>query len=255
MANEKVIWDYLRQTFNPYATAGIMGNLYAESALKPTNLQGSYEKKLGYTDDSYTKAVDNGTYTNFIKDQAGYGLAQWTYWSRKERLYYYAKNTGRSIGDLYMQLEFLVKELKENYNKTCYTPLLNAQSVLEASNIMLLKFERPANQGTTVQAKRASYGQKYYDMFMTVTTEPEVEEPVQIEDKLIYTRTLKKGMKGEDIKAMQNRLIALGYKCGKAGADGKFGNDTLSAVVLFQKAKGLKVDGLVGKKTIAALNG
>lgn len=135
-----------------------MGNLYAESALKSTNLQGTYEKKLGYTDDSYTAAVDKGTYTNFIKDQAGYGLAQWTYWSRKERLYYYAKNTNRSIGDLYMQLEFLVKELKENYNKTCYTPLLNATSVLEASNIMLLKFERPANQGTTVQAKRASYG-------------------------------------------------------------------------------------------------
>jgi len=68
MANEKIIWDFLRKTFNPYATAGIMGNLYAESALKPTNLQGTYEKKLGYTDDSYTAAVDNGTYTNFIKD-------------------------------------------------------------------------------------------------------------------------------------------------------------------------------------------
>jgi len=54
MANEKIIWDFLSQTFNPYAVAGIMGNLYAESALNPINLQGSYEKKLKYTDEKYT---------------------------------------------------------------------------------------------------------------------------------------------------------------------------------------------------------
>lgn len=35
---------------NPYGVAGLMGNLYAESALSPINLQNSYEKKLGYTD-------------------------------------------------------------------------------------------------------------------------------------------------------------------------------------------------------------
>ena len=42
----------------------------------------------------------------------------------------------------------------------------NAKSVLEASNIVLLQFERPANQSESVQAKRASYGQKYYDKFV-----------------------------------------------------------------------------------------
>lgn len=48
-----------------------MGNLYAESGLKPTNLQNSSEKKLGLTDDTYTAAVDNGDYQNFVKDGAG----------------------------------------------------------------------------------------------------------------------------------------------------------------------------------------
>ena len=38
-------------------------------------LQNNYEKKLGFNDDTYTKAVDNGSYNNFIKDSAGYGLA------------------------------------------------------------------------------------------------------------------------------------------------------------------------------------
>ena len=87
---------------NSYGAAGLMGNLFAESGLNSTNLQNSYEKKLGYTDSIYTMAVDNGSYTNFIKDKAGYGLAQWTYWSRKQNLYNFAKESNASIGDLNM---------------------------------------------------------------------------------------------------------------------------------------------------------
>ena len=46
--NEKTIWDYLvKLTGNTYGAAGLMGNLYAESGLKPGNLQNSYEKSLG----------------------------------------------------------------------------------------------------------------------------------------------------------------------------------------------------------------
>ena len=61
---------------NPYGVAGLMGNLYAESGLRSNNLQNTFEKKFGMTDEQYTAAVDNGTYTNFVKDSAGYGLAQ-----------------------------------------------------------------------------------------------------------------------------------------------------------------------------------
>ena len=89
-----------------------MGNLYAESALNPKNLQNSYEKKLGHTDESYTAAVDNGTYGNFVRDRAGYGLAQWTYWSRKEALLAFARSKGRSIGDLEMQLDFASRSFR-----------------------------------------------------------------------------------------------------------------------------------------------
>lgn len=48
-----------------------MGNLFAESGLIPTN---SYESELGMNDASYTAAVDNGSYTNFTHDSAGYGI-------------------------------------------------------------------------------------------------------------------------------------------------------------------------------------
>ena len=94
-----------------------MGNLYGESRMFPNNLQGSYESKLGHTDSSYTTAVDNGTYTNFVNDSAGYGLAQWTYSTRKKKLLDYAKSKNVSISDLNMQLEFLVWELNNERNE------------------------------------------------------------------------------------------------------------------------------------------
>lgn len=55
------------------------------------------------------------------------------------------------------------------------------------------------------------------------------------------------------VKWLQKRLIDLGYSCGKAGIDGSFGNDTDKAVRKFQKDRGLKVDGYVGKDTYKAL--
>lgn len=163
--NEEKIWNYLYSRIgNAYGVAGVMGNMYAESGLKSNNLQNSYEKKLGYTDSSYTEAVDKKVYTNFIQDKAGYGLVQWTYWSLKRDLLAYAQSKGASIGDLEMQLEFLCKQLSSSY-VAVWNTLRAATSVVEASNAMLLKFERPADQSTTVQQKRASYGQDYYNKY------------------------------------------------------------------------------------------
>jgi hypothetical protein len=73
--NAKAIWDRLyAEIQNPYGVAGVMGNFMAESGLRANNLQNSFEKSLGMTDEQYTAAVDNGSYTNFIQDRAGYGL-------------------------------------------------------------------------------------------------------------------------------------------------------------------------------------
>ena len=66
--------------------------------------------------------------------------------------------------------------------------------------------------------------------------------------------TLKKGSSGQYVTLLQTELINRGYSCGKSGADGKFGNDTLAAVKAFQKDHGLTADGIVGPKTWAALD-
>lgn len=163
--NEEKIWNFLKNKgLNDFGTAGLMGNLYAESGLSPINLQNSFEKKLGFTDETYTQSVDNGDYGNFVRDSAGYGLAQWTYWNRKQNLLTYVRSKNRSLGDLEAQLEFLYKELVESY-KSVLNALKTATSVLTASNVVLTQFERPADQSSSVQQKRASYGQKYYDKY------------------------------------------------------------------------------------------
>lgn len=161
---EKRIWDFLKSKgLSDCAVAGIMGNLYAESGLNPCNLQNTYEKKLGMTDAQYTAAVDNGSYTGFVNDSAGYGLAQWTYYSRKQALYNFARAAAASIGNLEMQLNFLWKEL-QGYTSVMNT-LKTAATVLETSNAILIGYERPANQGADAQAKRAGFGQKYFDKY------------------------------------------------------------------------------------------
>ena len=141
----------------------MMGNLFAESALSPINLQNTYEKKLGYSDSAYTIAVDNGTYTNFIKDSAGYGLAQWTFWSRKQNLLNYAKSKGVSIGDLNMQLEFLMQELNAGY-KSLLNTLKTTNSVSEASSYLRKQMVNRKNN-ITIRISSRFYNDMPKDVF------------------------------------------------------------------------------------------
>lgn len=166
-SNEEKIWNFLSGKIkNDFGVAGLMGNLYAESGLRPANLENIYVKSLSMSDEEYTKAVDEGTYTNFVNDKAGYGLAQWTWHSRKQNFLNYARAKGKSIGDLEMQLGFLWEELSSRY-KSVVNTLKTAKTVLEASNAVLFHYEAPADQSEKVQAQRAGFGQKYYDKYAT----------------------------------------------------------------------------------------
>lgn len=164
-AGAEGIWRYLKNAgYSDAGAAGIMGNLEAESGLKPNNLQNSYESKFGMNDDQYTAAVDRGTYSGdkFIHDSGGYGLAQWTYWNRKKNLYDAAKKANKSIGDPGVQMAVLTSELSD-YGLA--NRLKSSTTVKGASNIVLHEFERPANQSTATENRRASLGQKYFDQF------------------------------------------------------------------------------------------
>jgi len=104
-----------------------------------------------------------------VKDSAGYGLAQWTYWSRKQALLEFAQAAGKSIGDLQTQLDFLWKEL-QGYTSVLNT-LKSATTVKTASDAVLTGYERPSDQGDAVKEKRAGYGQTYFDKYAGTKTE------------------------------------------------------------------------------------
>ena len=175
--NAKAIWDRLYAAIqNPYGVAGVMGNFMAESSLRANNLQNSYEKSLGMTDEQYTAAVDNGTYTNFIHDSAGYGLYQATYWSIKESLLNYARANGKSIGDRDMQVDHFLKMMKEQY-AAIWKVLTTAKTVREASDTVLLKFERPADQSEAVQVKRAGFGEEFLAKYGATQVTPAEDRP------------------------------------------------------------------------------
>ena len=75
----------------------------------------------------------------------------------------------------------------------------------------------------------------------------EEKPPVVVPETL---PVLKKGSKGEDVKTMQKKLNAFGYKL---TVDGDFGPCTETALKDFQKKNGLTADGVCGKMTWAAL--
>ncbi len=173
---EEKVWFALVDAFgSEYAAAGAMGNIWRESGFKTNNLQNTYEARLG-SDEEYTAKVDDGTYTNFIHDSAGYGLCQWTFWNRKEGLYNYAKDKEVSISDVNMQIEYLLAELgvtnSASNRATIQTAQgghskdtwLNSASASEAAEAFYYFFEGPGSDDTSlgIRQDKAEYYYKQY---------------------------------------------------------------------------------------------
>lgn len=162
--SEKTIWEYLKaQGLTDAGVAGLMGNLYAESGLRPNNLQNSYEGKLGMADAEYTEMVDRGTYANFGNDRAGYGLAQWTYPSRRllcwltPRPQEEYRRPGNAAWFSDAGTFRWLQDCAEYSENNCQRP----RGIRHRS----LQFERPADQSEARQKQRAEYGQKYFDKY------------------------------------------------------------------------------------------
>lgn len=86
--------------------------------------------------------------------------------------------------------------------------------------------------------------------------EPVAEsKPVARELFSMQLETIRKGSKGNVVKAMQILLAGNSCKCGASGADGEFGPATDSALKKYQEKKNLEADGICGPATWAVLLG
>lgn len=200
MPNAETIWKFLKKEgFTDAGAAGTIGNMDAESALRPNNLQDTYNRTSGMSDEQYTMAVDNGTYTNFIYDSFGYGLCQWTYFSRKKALLNFAKQKNKSIGDLTMQLEFFINELQQNFSGV-YRTLTTSTNVKTCSDTMLFNFEAPENASAKSQ-QRYNMSITYYNKF----TKGETTQ--------MSTNTYQKGIK----KQLSKYFVSTEFDCHGSG--------------------------------------
>ena len=77
----------------------------------------------------------------------------------------------------------------------------------------------------------------------------------EAEEREVEVKVLKKGDKGDQVKAMQLLLMGYGFGCGDKGADGSFGPATDKALRAYQTAQGLTPDGVCGPKTWGKLLG
>lgn len=181
---------YIAAGLTPAGACGLMGNQYAESAGFLANrvefllLNRLRQDGKIYTDKSYTADVDSGKITRaeFLRPrglQYGFGLSQWTSPGRKAGLYDLAKKRGVSIGDETLAIDYTIMELEKSY-PSVLAVLKKTKSVKEASDCVLIKYESPADCGSSVKNSRADCGQQFYDEF--------ARPPVTAEDILKVMR-------------------------------------------------------------------
>ena len=174
----KEIYDILRAGGLSHAGAlGMIGNMMAEAtrSLNPKQVEIGRSK---LSNEQYTAATDNGL-IDFVHDAIGYGLCQWTFHSRKQGLLNYAKQQGVSVGDGVMQVNYALKELREEYGGI-YGVLCNSTSIDDCADVVCTQFERPAVNNL---AERRQYA---HEAEAKIAQEPEkpkytppIKDPVQ----------------------------------------------------------------------------
>lgn len=176
--DEQMIWDTLLSNIgNPYGVAAIMGNMKAESGLRPKAWNGKNRDQWTNVDE-YIAAVNGGSYDqySFAHDGIAFGIVQWLFWSRKKALHEYAK--GRDIGAADVQIGYLLEELPKY--KAVWPELLNATDIQTPSDLIMLKYEKPGTVTEQAKEKRRNYAQSFYDKY--------AKQPVPIKGRLLKTK-------------------------------------------------------------------
>lgn len=135
--NENIVWEYLLDAgYSEVQAAGIIGNMWQESGVNPSRNE------------------SNGI---------GFGLVQWSF-GRRQQLESYASSKGKSASDIYVQLEFLVKELKEGkqFYGTYAEQFANPYSVDQATEAFCWGFERPHKDHANMANRKKQAWAAYY---------------------------------------------------------------------------------------------
>ncbi len=249
MSKLTILAALVRGGMTPVAACAMGGNMMCES-----NMQANIAQRgmTTLTDAEYTAAADSGT-IDFAHDAVGYGLCQWTYSTRKQRLLECAKSMGASVGDEAMQVDFCFKELRGEY-PALWNYLKTAQDLYGAAARICREYERPAvnNIADRANAGNALYMQ-YGDKLDAIAAGMEPDPFATANDSASYESsglslsTVRTGDKTPEAEYLAALLENLGYDV--------LWDGLAACLIDYQVKCGIDPDGICGDITWRRLLG
>ena len=169
---EEALWfSFIAAGYSEESTAGVMGNIFQESGF---NTSAADWTRPDWSV-QYLAAVDSGTISRdeFIHDGQGFGIAGFTYHKCKAVVYDLAKDRGKSVTDVEIQVEALLQMVdptssvfmmdtgKHGYS---HSDWLTATSPEEAALAFLWTYEKPNDSDARAEV-RTSKAREYYNQF------------------------------------------------------------------------------------------
>lgn len=252
MSQLSILTALVRGGMTPIAACAMGGNMMCES-----NMQADIAQRgmTTLTDAEYTAAANSGA-IDFAHDAIGYGLCQWTYFMRKQRLLEYAKSIGVSVGDETMQVNFCLAELRGEY-PALWEYLKVAQDLYGAAARICKEYERPAvnNIADRANAGNALYMQYGSQLDAAAAGDAETEEdPSGADSSLsgaggesaaLMPGTVRDGDKTPEAEYLAALLESIGYDV--------LWDGLRACLTDYQSKTGLDADGICGKKTWSKL--
>lgn len=254
MSQLSILTALVRGGMTPIAACAMGGNMMCESNMTANIVQ---RGMTTLADAEYTAAADSGA-IDFAHDAVGYGLCQWTYFSRKQRLLEYAKSIGVSVGDETMQVNFCLAELRGEY-PALWEYLTTAQDLYGAAARICKEYERPAVNNI---ADRANAGNALYMRYgsqldaIAAGDAETAETPSGADSSLsgaagesaaLMPGTVRDGDRTPEAEYLAALLKSLGYDV--------LWDGLRACLIDYQSKAGLDADGICGDKTWRRLMG
>lgn len=243
MSYQQIIFNKLRlYGITENGVLGILGNFQEESGCEPNRLENDYSPYRTPSKEYVERAISGiMTKSEFCK-AVGFGLAQWTFPSRKANLWEFWKSSGKRLDDIYMQIDFVVKELKNDYPEL-WKLLCTSNDLYTCVKRFCYDFENPKMKNVDT---RFRYANEIKQSINLDGLEEDSEEEIKINHDLVL-RTIDKNCSGfQEVYLLQSLLSLRKYG---VLIDGIWGESLGEAVMEFQEDNNLVVDSIVGKQT------
>lgn len=242
MSYQQIIYNELKKNgLTESGALGVLGNFQAESCCEPNRLENDYSPYRTTSKDYVNRATSGIMPKSEFCKAIGFGLAQWTFPQRKANLWEFWKNSGKKLDDVYMQIEFAIKELKYDYPEL-WKLLCTSNDLSTCVKRFCYDFENPLIKNVDTRFRYANEIKQSIDL----EGEENLEKPIEINHELIL-RTIDKNCSGfQEVYLLQSLLSLRKYG---VLIDGIWGESLSEAVAEYQKDNNLIVDSIVGKQT------